>query len=102
MAAQQAFNLKGAAAGTYSTSNGTLPGDAAGLSGGLYALAVVLGTATSVQLQTLGPDGATGLNVGSAVTANSVVSPIYLPGGQASIVIVGGTASVSLARVLPT
>jgi hypothetical protein len=89
------------AAGTYSTGAGTWTknGSSTGLLGGIYALAIVLETATSVQLWAMGPDGSTHLNVGASQTSNAFVQPLYLPPGNYGVTIAGGTAAVSLSRV---
>jgi hypothetical protein len=51
------------------------------VAGGVYALSVVATFGGgSVQLQLLGPDGSTWLNVGAAITANGYVSQTLPPG----------------------
>jgi hypothetical protein len=70
--------------------------------GGTYGLSV---EATfgggNVQLQLLGPDGSTWLNVGSAVTANGFASQA-LPPGQYRLAVTTATAVYAALTSVPT
>lgn len=68
--------------------------------GGRYQLATVASAygSTGVQIEQLGPDGSTWLNIGSAVTANGVVNN-DLPPGQVRFALDASVAGLYLTFV---
>ena len=91
MRAQESFKIVNQPAGTYGPYF---------IQGGKYQLAITVTGTPSINLQQLGPDGATWLNVNaSALVANGVTN-YDLPPGQYQIVIGTSTANyVTLTRV---
>lgn len=91
MRAPESFTTVFAAAGTKAIA------DAQGqsLRGGVYQLAAHSAAwgGGNAQLQQLGPDGATYLNVGSQITADGVQGPLYLPPGVYQWVLTTTTAA---------
>jgi hypothetical protein len=72
--------------GSLTPTNTTFP-----LEGGYYQVDTVATTYGSCQLQGMGPDGATFLNHGAAITTNGFVQ-LYLAPGQYQLTVSGATA----------